>query len=147
MMKRLVSAAMLVACPSVCAAQAISRDPVTFTKDVAPLLERSCQNCHNPGGIEPMSLMTYEQVRPWARAIKLKTSRREMPPWFIEKNIGIQRFKDDTSLSDREIDLVSRWVDAGAPQGNPTDLPPARQRVATEWTIGTPDLVLSSPAL
>jgi hypothetical protein len=121
---------------------------VTFARDIAPILQRSCQSCHNPGGIGPMSLVSYDQVRPWARAIKTKTARREMPPWFIEKNIGIQRFKDDTSLSDREIDLVSRWVDSGAPQGNPADLPasPARPNGST-WTIGTPDLVLSSPVL
>src|SRR6059036_4363520 len=73
---------------------------VTFTKDVAPILQRSCQSCHRPGSLAPMSLITYDDVRPWARAIKLKTSLREMPPWFIEKNVGIQRFKDDPSLSD-----------------------------------------------
>lgn len=130
------------------AAQTVARTPVTFTRDVAPILQRSCQSCHSPGGIGPMSLMTYDQVRPWARSIKTKTTRREMPPWFIEKNIGIQRFKDDSSLSDLEIDIVSRWVDAGAPQGNPADLPAPRQRPdALEWTIGTPDLVVSSPVL
>jgi len=102
------------------------REIPTFSRDVAPVLQRSCQSCHTPGGIGPMALVTYDQVRPWARAIKAKTSRREMPPWFIEKHIGIQRFKDDTSLSDREIDMVSRWVDAGAPQGNPADLRAAR---------------------
>ncbi len=124
------------------------REIPTFSRDVAPVLQRSCQSCHTPGGIGPMALVTYDQVRPWARAIKAKTSRREMPPWFIEKHIGIQRFKDDTSLSDREIDMVSRWVDAGAPQGNPADLPAARERGGdSEWTIGTPDLVVSSPVL
>jgi hypothetical protein len=120
----------------------------TFTKDIAPILQRSCQTCHAPGGIGPMPLMTYEQVRPWARAIRTRTSRREMPPWFVEKEIGIQRFKDDESLSDREIETIARWVDAGAPQGNPADLPPAPPvRDADAWTIGTPDLVVTSPAL
>jgi hypothetical protein len=133
--------------PSVGARQAPG-DPVTFTEDVAPILQRSCQSCHNPAGMGPMSLMTFDQVRPWARAIKLKTSRREMPPWFVEKNIGIQRFKDDTSLSDREIELISRWVDAGAPQGKPADTSsPRGQTDASAWTIGTPDLVVSSPVL
>ena len=71
-----------------------------------------------------------------------------MPPWFVEKEIGIQRFKDDESLSEREIETIARWVDAGAPQGNPADLPPApARRDAHAWTIGTPDLVVTSPAL
>jgi hypothetical protein len=95
-----------------------------------------------------MPLMTYEQVRPWARAIRTRTSRREMPPWFVEREIGIQHFKDDESLSDREIETIARWVDAGAPQGTPADLPPApARRDADAWTIGTPDLVVTSPAL
>src|SRR6185369_7476594 len=145
---RIIAAALVAAVPTVSHAQTSARDVVTFSKDVAPILQRSCQSCHNPGGIGPMSLMTYEQVRPWARAIQTKTSKGEMPPWFIEKNIGIQRFKDDTSLSGREIELISRWVDGGAPQGNPADLPATRERATpSEWTIGTPDLVVSSPVL
>ena len=70
---------------------------VTFTKDVAPVLQRSCQRCHRPESVAPMSFLTYEEARPWARAIKEKTALREMPPWFIEKNIGIQEYKDDIS--------------------------------------------------
>lgn len=142
--------AMLVcfALPAGAAAQAPSAPPATYTRDIAPILQRACQNCHNPNGIGPMSLMTYEQVRPWARAIKLRTSRREMPPWFVEKHIGIQRFKDDTSLSDAEMDAITRWVDSGAPQGNRADLPPAQTpRDPDAWTIGTPDLVVSSPPI
>src|SRR5437667_2968598 len=88
---------------------------VTFTKDIAPILQRSCQNCHRPDGMAPMSLLTYEDVRPWARAIKLRTSVREMPPWFIERNIGVQKFKDDLSLSDEEIAKIASWVDSGGP--------------------------------
>jgi len=72
---------------------------VTFTKDIAPILARSCQVCHRPGAIAPMSLLTYEDARPWARAIKEKVVKREMPPWYIDKNIGIAEFKDDPSLS------------------------------------------------
>src|ERR1700726_1833791 len=79
---------------------------VTFTKDIAPILQRSCQNCHRPDGVAPMSLVTYEDVRPWARSIKQRTGigphRGVMPPWFIEKNVGIQNYKDDPSLSDLE---------------------------------------------
>jgi mono/diheme cytochrome c family protein len=134
--------------PHAVAGQAASGRDVTFTKDVAPILQRSCQSCHRPEGIAPMSLMTYDEARPWARAIKLRTSRREMPPWFIERNIGIQRFKDDISLSDDEIAKIAGWVDNGAPRGNPSDLPAARQFAdAGAWTIGTPDLIVSSPVV
>ena len=76
---------------------------VTFTKHVAPILQRSCENCHRPDGVAPMSLRTYEEVRPWARAIKQRTGMGPragvMPPWYVEKNIGIQKFKNDPSLS------------------------------------------------
>ena len=93
-----------------------------------------------------MALVTYEDVRPWARAIKLRTASREMPPWFIEKNIGVQQFKDDPSLSDQEIAKVATWADSGSPRGNPADLPPARTFAdGSQWTIGTPDLIVSSP--
>ena len=124
----LVVPVVLLALPCTLGAQAPAKAPPTFSKDIAPILQRSCQGCHNPGGIGPMSLMTFDQVRPWARAIKLKTSQREMPPWFVEKRIGIQRFKDDTSLTDQEIDTIVRWADGGAAQGNPADLPPAPVR-------------------
>jgi mono/diheme cytochrome c family protein len=125
-----------------------ARSEVTFTKDVAPILQRSCQSCHRPDGMAPMSLLTYEEVRPWASAIKRRTTARQMPPWFIERNIGIQKFKDDPSLSDEEIRRIAHWVDSGAPRGNPADLPPARQFAAAgAWTIGTPDLVMASPVI
>ena len=132
------------------AAPAASAQPaeVTFTKDIAPILQRSCQGCHRPGpgGGAPMSLLTYNDVRPWARAIRARTSERTMPPWFIEKDVGVQEFKDDPSLSDAEIALIGRWVDAGAPRGNPADLPPPREFPdGKEWTIGEPDLIVSSP--
>jgi hypothetical protein len=100
-----------------------------------------------------MSLLTYEQARPFARAMKQRTAlarsqfgRGAMPPWFIEKNIGIQTFKEDPSLSDEEIALFAAWADNGAPEGDPADLPPARVFAsAVEWTLGKPDLVVSSP--
>src|SRR4051812_22505952 len=94
----------------------------TFTKDVAPILQRSCQTCHRPGMMAPMSLLTYQDARPWARSIKTKVSSREMPPWFIDRNVGIQKFKNDPSLSEKEIDTIVKWVDSGAPQGNPADM-------------------------
>ena len=86
---------------------------VTFTRDIAPILQRSCQNCHRPDGVAPMSLTTYEEVRPWARAIKQRTGLGPkagvMPPWYVEKNVGIQHYKDDPSLSDEEIAKVHNF--------------------------------------
>jgi hypothetical protein len=124
-----------------------SAGPVTFTKDVAPLLQRSCVACHRPGEMAPMSLMTYEDVRPWTRAIKARVANREMPPWHIDRNIGIQSFKDDPSLSDAEIATIVRWIDSGAPRGNAADMPPPRQFAdSSEWQIGKPDLIIKFPA-
>ena len=119
---------------------------VTFTKDVLPILQRSCQACHRPGAIAPMSLISYEDVRPWARSIKRYVESREMPPWYIDRRIGIQDFKDDPSLTDDEIATIAAWVDSGAPRGNPGDAPPAREFLdADDWRIGEPDLIVSLP--
>jgi hypothetical protein len=119
---------------------------VTFTKDIAPILQRACQNCHRPNSIAPMSLLTYQEGRPWARAIKQKVLAREMPPWSVEKTIGIQKFKDDPSLTDGEIATIVQWVDAGAPEGDPAELPPPRVFAnATTWQIGKPDLIVTAP--
>ena len=120
---------------------------VTFTRDIAPILQRSCENCHRPDGVAPMSLRTYEDVRPWARAIKQRTGigpkAGVMPPWYVEKNIGIQTFKNDPSLSAEEIATVAKWADSGAPRGNPNDMPPLRAWTDdSKWAIGTPDLVV-----
>jgi len=115
---------------------------VTFTKDVAPILQKSCQNCHRPGSVAPMSLLTYEDARPWARSIKTKVTAREMPPWHIDRNIGLNRFKDDPSLTDREIATIAAWVDAGAPKGNAADMPAPRQFDDNDkWHI-KPDVVV-----
>lgn len=137
----------LVAVGVIATSAPVAGQEVTFTKDIAPILQRSCQNCHRPnGGIAPMPLTTYEEVRPWAKAIKQKTALREMPPWFLEKNVGIQKFKDDPSLSDAEIAKVAAWADNGVPQGNPADMPPPRQFAPLgAWNYGTPDLVVTSP--
>src|SRR5437879_3973658 len=119
---------------------------VTFTKDVAPILQQHCQTCHRPATIAPMSLLTYEQTRPWAKSIKAKVMAREMPPWFIDRNVGVQQFNNDVSLTDQEIATIVKWVDSGAPQGNPADMPRARQFPdALAWQIGQPDLVVSLP--
>ena len=125
---------------------------VTFARDIAPILQRSCQQCHRPASVAPMSLLTYEEARPWARAMKARTQLRNkrgaMPPWFIEKDIGIQHFKDDISLSEEEIAKIAMWADSGAPLGNRADLPPPLDfGNEDEWTIGEPDLVLESPEI
>ena len=104
---------------------------LTYAKDVAPIMQRSCQTCHRPGTNAPMSLLTYEDVRPWARAIKNKVTQRLMPPWHIERNVGIQKFKDDPSLSDAEIATIASWVDGGAPKGSVATCPPRRRSRTT----------------
>src|SRR5687768_6050964 len=86
-----------------------------FTKDIAPILQDKCQACHRPGYIAPMSLVTYEETRPWARSIKARVAARQMPPWHIDPSVGIQHFKNDRSLTAAQIDTIVRWVDAGAP--------------------------------
>ena len=110
---------------------------MTYTKDIAPVLQRSCENCHRADGVAPMSLTTYEEVRPWARAIKQRTGigphAGVMPPWYMEKNIGIQSFKNDPSLSDEEIAKIAKWADSGAPRGNPADMPPPRKWEDAEY--------------
>jgi hypothetical protein len=143
----LMFAAALAMAPGIAQAQtAAGERQVTFTKDVAPILHRSCITCHRPGEMAPMSLVTYQDVRPWVRAIKSRTVSREMPPWHVDRTIGIQRFKDDPSLSDEEIATVVKWVDSGAPMGDPRDMPPPRQFAAAgSWQIGEPDLVIKFP--
>jgi len=125
--------------------------PVTFSKDVAPILQSKCQDCHQPNSIAPMSLITYEEARPWARSIKSRVAARQMPPWHIDRSVGVQKFKNDMSLTDGQIDTIVRWVDDGAPQGNPKDMPPPRPLVTdNQWQgvrdgFGPPDLVIKSP--
>ncbi len=134
------------------AAQPAAPGEVTFTRHIAPILQRSCQNCHRPDGVAPMSLVTYEDVRPWARSIRHRTGigRRAgvMPPWYIEKNIGIQEYKDDPSLSDEEIATIAKWVDSGAPKGNLADMPPPLTfDDGIGWRIGKPDLIVRTREL
>jgi hypothetical protein len=136
----LISGVILAACATTAAAQ------VTFTKDIAPILQNRCQVCHRPDNIAPMSLLTYQDARPWARSIKQQVVQRNMPPWFIDQHIGIRKFKDDPSLTEQEIATIGAWVDAGAPQGNPADMPPPRKfEDADKWHIGKPDLIVSMP--
>ncbi len=105
--------------PGDMAAQDGAASEMTFSRDVAPILQRSCQNCHRPAGVAPMSLVTYRQVRRWASRIKEKTAIRDragaMPPWYVEKDIGIQHYKYDPSLSDEELATIASWADNTCP--------------------------------
>lgn len=135
-----------VAVPGISAAQGSPAETPTFHKDVLPILQRSCQSCHRPGAIAPMSLVSYEDVRPWARSVKRSIETREMPPWYLDRRVGIQKFKDDPTLTDEEIATITTWVDEGAPRGNPADGPAPRTFLAAnEWRIGKPDLIVSMP--
>jgi hypothetical protein len=120
-------------------AHAPDHPDLTYHKDVEPIIQRACQECHRPGSIAPLSLVAFKDVRPWARAIKNRVARREMPPWHIEKGVGVQHFKHDRGLSDREIETIVAWVDGGAIEGNAGDAPPARVFTDDDqWTIGSP---------
>ena len=123
----------------------------TFAKDVAPIFQSKCEACHRPGSIAPMSLRTFQDARPWARSIKARVEARQMPPWHIDKTVGIQEFKYDRSLSDDQIATIVRWVDQGAAQGDPKDMPPALEwSNEQEWTLAKnfgqtePDLIIRS---
>ena len=128
---------------------AIAEEPPTYSREVAPILQEKCASCHNPEGIGPMPLLNYDQVKPFATLIKDRTSKRIMPPWHLDPTVGIQQFKNDASLSDEQIAIIGAWVDAGAPQGNPADLPPPIEFPAgAEWQLadqlGPPDLIIRS---
>jgi hypothetical protein len=140
----------MVAAPGPAAAAGANGD-VTFTKDVAPIFRQKCEACHRENSMAPMSLETYRQARPWARAIRAAVASREMPPWHIDKTVGLQEFKNDRSLSDDEIETIVEWVDAGAPMGDAADMPaPAEWPEGEEWNFadqfGEPDLIIRSPA-
>jgi hypothetical protein len=127
------------------AAKATASSP-TFAKDIAPILQKSCQSCHRPNQMAPMSLMTYQEVRPWAKSIKQRVVERQMPPWGIDPHVGIQSFKNDPSLREDEIEKIAKWVDAGAPLGNIADMPKPREFDDSDrWHIGKPDLIVTSP--
>ena len=124
---------------------------VTFTKDIAPIFQAKCETCHRPGSIGPMPLQSYQDARPWIRSIKARVAGREMPPWALDKTVGVQKFINDASLTDEQIDLIVRWVDAGAPMGNAADMPPARQwstdnAFFLEARLGPPDLIVKAAA-
>jgi len=113
----------------------------TFYKNVLPVLQQNCQSCHRPGEVAPMSLLTYEQARPWARAIKSAINSKQMPPWFADPAYG--HFSNERRLSSRDIETINAWVDAGAPAGNPGDAP-APLAFENGWNI-KPDIVVEMP--
>ena len=135
---------------SIAAAAPPGDTPVTFTKDIAPIFQAKCEACHRPNSIAPMSLMTFEEVRPWARSIKARVASRQMPPWHIDKTVGIQHFENDRSLTTEQIDTIVRWVDSGATKGELKDMPaPVKWADDTGWNFksrfGEPDLIIKSP--
>src|SRR5262245_28597887 len=132
-------------------AVAIAADPApTFTKDIAPIFQEKCEACHRSDSIAPMSLVTYEETRPWAKSIRARVSARQMPPWHIDKTVGIHEFKNDRSLTDRQIATIVGWVDAGSPKGDPRDMPalkvwPDESIWNSTGMCSQPDLIIRSP--
>ncbi len=130
-------------------ADAASTPTPTFTKDVAPIFQQKCETCHRAAGMGPMSLATYEDTRPWVKAIAQRVSTRQMPPWNIDKTVGIQQFKNDRSLSDDQIATILAWIGDGAPKGDPKDMPaPIAWPDGQGWQMaakyGAPDLLVKS---
>jgi hypothetical protein len=112
---------------------------VTFTKDIAPILNERCVQCHRPGSIAPMSLLDYRSARPWAKSIREAVVSRKMPPWFADPRYG--HFANDARLNPRQIETIKAWVDGGAAEGDPKDLPKAPD-FAEGWALGKPDIVV-----
>jgi hypothetical protein len=139
-----VSCALLLAiCFSTCSfSQSPNLATVTFAKDVAPILQKNCQTCHRPGEAAPFPLLTYEQARPWAPSMKRVVSQKMMPPWFADPNFG--HFSNDRALTEKEISTIVAWVNAGAPQGDPKDMP-ASPNFVEGWGIPKPDVVFQLP--
>ena len=140
MMRRTTLGAVLAVVVGLPAAARAADAPVTFAKDVAPIFYKSCVECHRPTMFAPMSLVTFEDARPWARSIKQRVVSRVMPPWGADPAHGT--FKNDPRLSQSEIDTIAAWVDAGAPKGDDKDLPNVPQ-FAEGWTIGKPDAIFT----
>ena len=144
-----VVAAVLVGVPAASFAQAPKASP-TFSKDIVPIFQERCQVCHRPDGMAPMSLVSYNDVRPWARSIKTRVTNHEMPPWAIDRTVGIQEFANDRSITEQQIKTIADWVDAGAPAGDPKDAPAAKQWPSGDvWQLEDyfkrpPDLVVKS---
>lgn len=134
--------ATIVCTAALCTAADTSANP-TFTKDIAPILYERCANCHRSGDIAPMSLLTYEQVRPWSAAIKQSVTQRRMPPWFADPHYG--KFRNDRRLTETQIATVTTWVNAGSPKGDDKDMPPLPS-FTEGWSFNRPpDLIIEMP--
>jgi hypothetical protein len=147
--KWIASSVVLVALATPALAEELTNRTITFAKDVAPIFQAKCQECHHKGSIAPMSLVTYEESRPWAKSIRQRVIERQMPPWHIDKTIGVQKFKNDISLTDEEIQTIVRWVDTGALPGEPKDMPRSKDWSENGWKaekdgLGPPDLIVKS---
>ena len=116
---------------------------VTYTKDIAPILNKNCATCHRPGQVAPFSLLTYGDAATHADLIAWATSSRYMPPWKAAPGYG--EFKDSRRLSDAEIALIQQWLSSGTPEGNPADLPPPPEFPSGNWQLGKPDIILKVP--
>ena len=132
----------LVLISPICAVAATNSAAVTFNKEVLPILQKRCQDCHRPGEVAPMALLNYQDARPWAKSIREAVLTKKMPPWFADPHYG--KFANDRSLSQAEIDTIVAWTDGGAKEGDPKDAPAPRHFVEG-WNIGQPDLVLEMP--
>jgi len=130
--------------PAVLFAAKQDTQSITFYRDVLPIVQKNCQSCHRPGEAAPVSFMTYKETRPWAKAIREAVRLRKMPPWFADPHTG--KFANDRSLSDKDIETIAKWADAGAPEGDMKDAPPPA-RFVDGWNIGNPDYVVQMPAV
>lgn len=133
----------LAAAATVSVGAAAETPKLSFTKDVAPILHEKCATCHRAGQMAPMSLLTYDEVRPWVKAIRENISGKKMPPWHATASAA--PFTNDRSLSQAQIDTIVSWIDQGAPRGNPTDMPALPHFEESEWKLGQPDLVVKLP--
>ncbi len=130
--------------------ESVLAQSVTFSRDIAPIFQEKCESCHRVGAMAPMPLVNFDDVRPWARAIKRVVATGEMPPWQIDKSAGVRDFKNDRSLRSDQIETIMKWVEEGSARGNPDHLPPpvswpAGDRWVYEALFGPPDLILTSP--
>jgi mono/diheme cytochrome c family protein len=128
--------------PSTLSVSAAAPAAPTFDKDVLPILQNNCQECHRPGAIAPMSFMSYQDARPYARAIEKAVVAKTMPPWFADPTIG--HFKNAKVLTDEQIATLSAWAEKGALEGDSKDKP-APVEFVDGWTIGKPDIIVEYP--
>ena len=129
-------------CAGLATAATTTTPQVTFYKDVLPVLQKNCQGCHRAGEAAPMQFLTYDQTRPWAKAMKAAVLTKKMPPWFADPHYG--KFANDRTLSQSEVDTLVNWADTGAKAGNPKDAPKPISWVEG-WRIGQPDMVIEMP--